>query len=239
MNTKSTWKIRDANGALYTMNLTYKAVKPGHKRIASKKMKLMAEDFNELKKKYGEEIITISKSSNPYNRLAKIIKTSATGGSMGFSTRHSDNIKLTKAEIKQKREEASRYISENITAEALQKKLEVDQEGLCYWRGIKIDPMRVFTYRGPKNNKGEYSPEPYWGDECEAMSADRVKMVGSKYETGYRLDNIVITTRGINKMRNDMEHDKFILALNRQGISINPKLKPLLEKLLKNENKES
>ena len=132
----------------------------------------------------------------------------------------------------------SRYISENITAAALKKKLEVDQDGLCYWRGIKIDPIRIFTQRKKNKKTGEYIPEPYYGDDCEAMSADRVEMVGSKYETGYKLDNIVITTRGINKMRNDMEHDKFLLSLHRQGISINPKLKPLLEKLLKKENKE-
>ena len=64
------------------------------------------------------------------------------------------------------------------------------------------------------------------------MSPDRIDNDG-----GYTTDNFVITTRGLNKMRGSMDHDTFLLSLDRQRISINPNLKPLLEKL-KKENKD-
>jgi hypothetical protein len=133
--------------------------------------------------------------------------------------------------------------SDKITPIFLKKYFEDIQDGMCYWRGIKIDPESIFTKKSdffpkPDNKKKpkwlKY-PEKYSPYDCEAMSTDRIENDGG-YTVGGEV-NFVITTRGINKMRGSMDHDTFLLSLDRQEISINPNLKPLLEKL-KKENKE-
>ena len=183
------------------------------------------------------------KLKNPYSRLIKHIKSSAKYGSHGGSTKKLEDVGLTPEEIQEKIEKGSKYLDLEVTPDALKHMLEVEQNSNDYWTGNKIDPERIFT-RAIKNytknspNYGKITYEKYYGEKAAMMSADRLNMEGERVDKGYTLKNIVITMSGVNRMRGTMEHDKFVLFLHRYGFPINPKLKPLLEKLLKKENKE-
>ena len=178
----------------------------------------------------------------PWTMLLKNIKQSAQKGSMGGqSIGAMRKVGASQEEIDKIFKKFERELdSDKITPIFLKKYFEDIQDGVCYWRGIKIDPESIFTKKSdffpkPDNKKKpkwlKY-PEKYSPYDCEAMSPDRIDNDG-----GYITDNFVITTRGLNKMRGSMDHDTFLLSLDRQRISINPNLKPLLEKL-KKENKD-
>ena len=178
----------------------------------------------------------------PWKILLSNMKLSASKGSMGGqSIGAMRKVGASQEEIDKIFKKFERELdSDKITPIFLKKYFEDIQDGMCYWRGIKIDPQSIFSapnnfFDNPNRKtkpKWKKYPEKFNKFECEAMSPDRIDNDG-----GYTTDNFVITTRGLNKMRGSMDHDTFLLSLDRQGISINPNLKPLLEKL-KKENKE-
>ena len=168
--------------------------------------------------------------ANPYNRLLDIIKASAKYGSKGGSTKKIEDINRSKKEIQEIKEKSSKYLDPEVTPDALKHKLEVEQDMLCYWTGNKIDPERIYTRRNRHWKTGEFINEKYYGQQVEMMSADRLNMEGEKEDKGYTLKNIVITMGGVNKMRNTMEHDMFVLTLHKLGFPINSKLKHIIKK---------
>ena len=208
------------------------------KELKLRGVKISDDDVDHLRSKNIVATPIGGRGKDPFVRLHSIITTSAKAGSHGGSTKKIEDTGRSTEEIKEIIAKKSKYLDPEVTVETLKKKFELDQEGLDYWSGKKIDPMRIFTQRKKHWKTGEYICEPYYGEQSAMMSADRVGMIGTKKQTGYTLKNIVITISGINKMRGSMEHDKFVLFLHRQDFPINPKLKPLLEKLLKKENKE-
>jgi hypothetical protein len=179
-------------------------------------------------------------SKNPYNRLMDAIKSSAKSGSHGGSTTKPEDAHLTPEQLQKKIEKGSKYRDPEVTRDTLKHKLEVEQDMLCYWTGVKIDPERIFTrpiknYDKNSPNYGKVTYEPYYGETAAMMSADRLNMEGEREDKGYTLKNIVITMSGVNKMRGTMEHDKFVLFLHKCGFPINSKLKHIIKK----NNKES
>jgi len=181
----------------------------------------------------------------PWKILLSNMKLSAESGTPGGQMRAmAKSLGKSKEEIDKIYKKFERELdSDKITPGFLKRYFEEVQNRENYWTGIKIDPESIFTKKSdffpkPDNKKKpkwlKY-PEKYSPYDCEAMSTDRIENDGG-YTVGDEV-NFVITTRGINKMRGSMDHDTFLLSLDRQGISINPNLKPLLEKL-KKENKE-
>ena len=93
-----------------------------------------------------------------------------------------------------KEESGDRYaVGECVTPASLKHKFLNDQGGRCYWLPeLKIDPMLIFEIHQPM-----------------AMSLDRLDN-----QDGYFLYNIVITTTGINRMRNECPADEFRIILD-------------------------
>ena len=152
---------------------------------------------------------------SPFRRLRSLMKTSATtAGSGGQMSKFLKEAGKTPKEIKEMYKTKAHYFSPGITPKSLKHKLEKIQDCLCYWTGILINPNWIFTQNG----------EEFENSDCLAMGADRVEC-GPLRKHGYTLKNIVITTRGVNKMRGQMEHDDFVRSLRVQGFPINPKLR--------------
>jgi hypothetical protein len=151
----------------------------------------------------------------PFNRLYRLIKGSAyVAGTGGQAYKFLKEAGQTPEEIKEMYKSKSHYVSPAITPKSLKHKLEKIQDGLCYWTGRLINPNWIFTQKG----------EEFENSECLAMGADRVNC-GSLRKHGYTLKNIVMTTRGVNRMRGNMEHDDFVRSLRKLRFPINPKLR--------------
>jgi len=160
----------------------------------------------------------------PFHRLRKNIRISAEKGSMGGqSIGAMRKAGVSQAKIDELFEKFRHdWDKKDVTPETL-KALFDSQGELDYWSGNQIIPESVFTGTGEK----------YEGVDAGAMSTDRIDN-----NQGYVIlengdFNFVITTRGFNHMRGKMEHDKFLLWMDEQGLPINPRLIPLLNKLKK------
>ena len=177
-----------------------------------------------------------------WKELIKNMKLSASHGSMGGqSIGAMKQAGVTQKKMNEILKKHSRIMDgKKMTPEFMRDYFYEIQQELDYWTGDKIDPQSIFSapnnfFDNPNRKtkpKWRKYPEKFNKFECEAMSPERIDNDG-----GYTPDNTVITTRGINRMRACMDHDTFLLSLDRQGMKINPNLKPLLEKL-KKENKE-
>ena len=156
---------------------------------------------------------------SPFGRLRSNIKTSAnSAGSGGQMSKFLKEAGVTPEEIKKMYKSKSHYFSPRITPKSLKHKLEKEQDGLNYWTGEVINPNCIFTRKG----------EEFENSDCLAMGADRLDC-GPLQKHGYTLKNIVITTRGVNRMRGNMEHDDFVRSLRKQGFPINPKLRHITQ----------
>ena len=151
----------------------------------------------------------------PFNRLCTLIKGAAyVAGTGGQAYKFLKEAGQTPEEIKEMYKTKSHYFSPAITPKSLKLKLEKEQDGLNYWTGEVINPNCIFTQEG----------EEFENSECLAMGADRLNL-GSLQKHGYTLKNIVITTRGVNRMRGSMKHDDFVRSLRKLRFPINPKLR--------------
>jgi len=141
---------------------------------------------------------------NPWLKLYSKAKAAARNGGLHGTTTNKikefaaeHNIPLMAAEdfLQTKKEDSGdRYaVGECVTPASLKNKFLNNQGGRCYWMpDFKIDPMLIFKTCQPM-----------------AMSLDRLNN-----QKGYTLDNIVITTTGINRMRNECPADEFRIILD-------------------------
>jgi hypothetical protein len=146
------------------------------------------------------------------------IKNSAhVAGSGGQMSKFLKEAGKTPEEIKEMYKSKSHYVSPAITPKSLKHKLEKIQDGLDYWTGVVINSNWIFTQEG----------EEFENSDCLAMGADRLEC-GPLQKHGYILKNIVMTTRGVNRMRGNMEHDDFVRSLRILGYPINKNLQHII-----------
>ena len=163
----------------------------------------------------------------PFARLRSNISISAEKGSMGGqSIGAMRKVGASQAEIDEIYKKFSHgWDKKEVTAETLKTLFEA-QDKLDYWSGNVINPESVYTGTGEK----------YDGIDAGAMSVDRIDNNRGYVVLENGDFNFVITTRGFNKMRGKMEHDTFLLWMDEQGLPINLRLIPLLNKLKKSKS---
>tara|TARA_Y100000310_G_C20547620_1_gene746384 strand:+ start:447 stop:1019 length:573 start_codon:yes stop_codon:yes gene_type:complete len=151
----------------------------------------------ELRRQKREEM-------KPWNELFKRIKKSAstagTGGQAYTLLRESGK---SIEEVKEMYKRKAHYVSSKINGKSLKRLFEVKQDSRNYWTGQKMDINDI--------------------TEAMCLSADRLYL-GKKMKHGYNLNNIGITTRGINRMRGEMEQYEFVKVLEKMGMPINKNL---------------
>jgi|TARA_Y100000310_G_scaffold175601_1_gene175668 hypothetical protein len=168
----------------------------------------------------------------PFSRLKTNIRLSCRYGSLGGQMHKAmKEAGASREEIRKIYKKRSKKLAKEITAESLKELFDL-QDGLDYWSGNVIDPESIYTQARTNKKTGEVECEKYYGIDSGAMSTDRIdNNVGYEYlNPGF---NFVITTRGFNKMRGPMEHDKFLLWMDEQGLPINSERIPLLNQLKK------
>jgi len=151
----------------------------------------------ESRKQKREEMKPFNKL---FNRIKKSASTAGTGGQAYTLLRESGK---SIEEVKEMYKRKAHHVSSKINGKSLKRIFEVKQDSRCYWTGRKLDIL----------------------DKRDVMciSSDRLYL-GKKKKHGYNLNNIGITTRGVNRMRGEMEHDEFVKVLKDMGMPINKNL---------------
>ena len=131
--------------------------------------------------------------TSPFKKLKGVVNMSSSDGSAGPRARAWIN-NTTDLQIKKNMEEMYAYVEHkdsNVTAEVLEE-IYVEQEGLCYWSGLHMNPYTIDT-----------------AHFCLSMSPDRLDNYGYTYWGDYTKKNIVITTQLTNRGRQNINPEDF------------------------------